>query len=58
MNDSFGLSHKKENITKLENYRYKSLLTTALYKLFMRINAKRNTKKLDFHQPIEYSCKS
>lgn len=46
------LLHKKGHITKLENYRPIGLLS-QLYKLFMKIIAKRITKKLDFYQPIE-----
>ena len=46
------LLHKKGDITKLENYRPISLLST-LYKLFMKIMPKRITRKLDFHQPVE-----
>ena len=51
-NAMITLLHKKGDITKLENYRPISLLST-LYKLFMKIIAKRLTKKLDFYQPVE-----
>ena len=44
--------HKKGDITKLENYRPKSLLS-QLYKLFMKVITKRIDNKLDFYQPIE-----
>ena len=51
-NAAITLLHKKGDITKLENYRPISLLST-IYKLFMKIIAKRITKKLDFYQPVE-----
>lgn len=46
------LLHKRGDITRLENYRPNSLLS-HLYKLFMKVLAKRMTKKLDFYQPVE-----
>lgn len=46
------LLHKKGDITKLANYRPITLLST-LYKLFMKIFEKTNTKKLDFYQPVK-----
>ena len=51
-NAEITLLHKKGDITKLENYRPISLLST-LYKLFMKIITKRNTNKFDFYQQVE-----
>lgn len=47
------LLHKKEDITKLENYKLPISLLSQLYKLFMKVVTKRNKKKLDFYQPVE-----